>query len=545
MLRWLRRLWHSPGQNNWHPTRPPRVCYPMAPARKYAKMLAIALLLAQCAKRVAGPQARPITDSSIGRGFVLNTPLSMHKEPSYDLSIVVEVPVLEEVEILARGVTEANGLSIADGSWVRVRKGPFIGYVVHRKSYSSLAIVTPAVGETALVRGPIQLREKPSNESAIVAPLKKGDVVTVTKHGQINDGLPYSWLGVLTANGITGFVHRDRVILGGLADFLTQAAVTEALALSDVALTERREYSGFAMITADNPHFVDGRKREPTYELTEEQVEGRLVWPPAKGQIVRVKSRATGKGKPYYEIYDEIELGYFYGRVASSTKWIAADEVEFFTDIFKFTKKYNHAVSPALLDFLNDKLWHSDGSGLDARSVTERRIHLRRQPEPGIEYLEVSAKVGVSSSVSTSANGMLFLYLVLKNGRYTVLYGPTDLESTPPVDIDGDGDAEMIISYEFDRGGALGKSVYSLDSKNNFNLILTIGPLGYTIDPPLLIVACNTSSYRSECPADNPNFDEQILHALKLAKGKFTEVALPEKYKKRDAELRSEANAEK
>lgn len=455
-------------------------------------------------------------EKPIGKGFVLQSPIQVFSKPDHKSEAIAALPVLSEVQILKIAVPDKKTEKLY---WFKVRGGQATGYVSYDEELikSNFVAVKPEVtGRKALTVADLRLREKPTQKSASVGLLKKGTVLDIVAEGSLRisiDGRADTWLEVTSPDQKHGYVFGGYTRKGNASDFDTPAKIAEVLTESE---------KGWLIITAEKPRLEDAEREFAGCRENPDAL-------PKKGDIVTIRGKRTQAGKTYYRIAET--AGDFGGCIWGYAKWIPADDIEYIANLYEYTKKLNTAVEPSLLDFINANL---DGV-LDARSTTARKVNLRN--EPGVEYYEVTARVGVAQPDGPMQRENLIMYASKKDGQYKLIgkYFNANLQ-----DIDGDGNMELTTDVSVRESVPL--HVYSYDPAKGFVKIFEFDAAygaSTTIDQPYLVVEMGYDlQFDESIKILNPKYKQQRIHTFKLANGKFTEVALPPKYQKREAELR-------
>lgn len=455
-------------------------------------------------------------EAPIGRGFVLDSPVQILKKPEKTAAALKAVQVLSEVEILKLHVPDKNNSKLF---WFKVKSGDTKGFIPYDEEVlkKNFVAVKPETGERrALMTADLRIREKPTQKSAALGLLKRGTVASIISEGSLRmtiDGITDTWVGVKTTDNKSGYIFGGYIRRGSAADFDSKEKIEAALSAAE---------KGWVMITAEKPRLDEPEKSNCG------KAEGHY---PKKGDLVTVTGKKFEQGMTFYQIHDmagQMECEW------SFTVWIPSADVEYIPNLYEYTKKLNTTLPGEMLDIINTSL----GGDLDARSVTAKTVRLR--DEPGVEFFEVSARTGVDSGAGFTPPGRT-LYIAKQNGQYSLVgkFNNAQLQ-----DIDGDGNMELTTDISVRESVPL--HVYTYKPGEGFKQIFELDAAygaGTTIDSPYLVIQGFYGALETENKLLNPKYKNQRIHVFKLANGAFTEVALPAKYKKLEAELNAPEKA--
>lgn len=457
-------------------------------------------------------------ERAIGKGFVLNSPIQILKKPDRNSMQVAAAQILSEVEILRLQVPDKKNDKLF---WFKVKQNGAVGYVSYDEEIlkkNFVSVKPDATGKKALMTTELRIREKPTQKAASVGLLKTGSVVDIVSEGSLRvtvDGITESWVGVKTPDNKVGYVFAGYIRRGTAADFDSKEKIENALAATE---------KGYVLIKAESPKFVEANSDSGGCGGGD----GHL---PTRGDIVETTGKKVENGKVWYRIGDALiainycEWGY--------QKWVPAEEVQYIGSLYEYTKPLNTSVPPELLDFTNANL----NNKVDARSVTYKKINLRK--EPGVEFFEITAREGVSSSRGNVANSAQVLYAAKQNGQLSLI-GKFDNASLQ--DLDADGNLELTTDVSSRESVPL--HIYSYVPGDGFKKIFSLDAAygsSTTIEPPYIVIQSYGELNPEENPVLNPKYKSQRVHVFKLGNGQFSEVALPPKYKKIESELNAQS----
>lgn len=457
-------------------------------------------------------------EAAIGQGFVLNSPVQILKKPDRTSPQVAAAQILSEVQILRLQVPDKKNDKLF---WFKVKQNGAVGFVSYdeeilKKNFVSLK--PEATGKKALMTTELRIREKPTQKAASVGLLKTGAVVDIVSEGSLRvtvDGITETWVGVRTPDKKVGYVFAGYIRRGTATDFDSKEKIESALAATE---------KGFVLIKAESPKFIEANSDGGGCGSGD----GHL---PTRGDIVETTGKKVENGKIWYKIGDSLaqinycEWGY--------QKWIPAEEVQYIGSLYEYTKPLNTSVPPELLDFANANL----NNMLDARSVTYKKINLRK--EPGMEFFEISAREGVSSSRGNMENRAQVLYAAKQNDQLSLIgkFSNANLQ-----DLDADGNLELTTDISSRESVPL--HIYSYVPGEGFKQIFSLDAAygsSTVIEPPFIVIQSYGELNPEENPVLNPKYKSQRVHVFKLSNGKFSEVALPPKYKTLNDELNAQS----
>ena len=475
--------------------------------RKILIVLLAALALSNCKE-----------ERAIGKGFVLNSPIQILKKPDRNSMQVAAAQILSEVEILRLQVPDKKNDKLF---WFKVKQNGAVGYVSYDEEIlkkNFVSVKPDATGKKALMTTELRIREKPTQKAASVGLLKTGSVVDIVSEGSLRvtvDGITESWVGVKTPDNKVGYVFAGYIRRGTAADFDSKEKIENALAATE---------KGYVLIKAESPKFVEANSDGGGCGGGD----GHL---PTRGDIVETTGKKVENGKVWYRIGDALiainycEWGY--------QKWVPAEEVQYIGSLYEYTKPLNTSVPPELLDFANANL----NNKVDARSVTYKKINLRKEPD--VEFYEITAREGVSSSRGNVANSAQVLYAAKQNGQLSLI---GKFDNATLQDLDADGNLELTTDVSSRESVPL--HIYSYVPGDGFKKIFSLDAAygsSTTIEPPYIVVESYQELNPEENPVLNPKFKSQRVHAFKLSNGQFSEVALPPKFKKKNDELNAQS----
>lgn len=458
--------------------------------------------------------------------FSLHCKKSQNVSDTFVIALSNRVKVMDGTDVNSRQLPSPEKydmlkvLGVEKGKYLsywKVKCGNEEGYLEHGE-YGIDVFTTLQENSLAMVNtASLRVRQAPAidNDSKVLFSVNKGDIIKVLARGKQTMGIEGRfnvWYQVESKDGKKGFCFGNYITLGS----------EESLKALRNAKIE--PCSGWIRVTGE-PRFTSspGRDAPAVTENDPAKCNHDLSRYPKKGEFAPVAEKATIGSELFYRVEDAFMD--FLECSGSINGWISAQQAEYFTDFFAYTKeKCGSRYDAAMLAMLNTQI----GGNLNVSSLKMEPVTLTSGGAGTQYYL---AKVFKGPRKPNHA------FFLAKNGTSytTLLYIPggghernPEWEPEPKlIDLDKDGTKEIFVAYP----GVDEEYRYSLFAlgNNTFREVIDINMMGnrsHFIRNSFLVFfpeKITDKSFLKKAPFSN-EYEGKKTRVLKYSKGSLSEV---------------------